>query len=463
MKMKWNNNYVKWGITAFSVIACGVLFFYLVFNGNDLFAKIKELISILSPVIVGFIIAYLLSPMINFFEGKILYPISNKLRIKTSKTHKGIVRFLSITLTLATVYFIIHALIAMLVSQIVPSIKTIVNNFDTYVNNANTWLNSLPLEKDTGYGIAYTVYTKLLVELENWLADTASLIDRSGELLKTLSTSVLNVLGFAWNTIIGLIISIYVLSSKETFVGQAKKIIYAIFDRITANKVIDSLRFTHKTFGGFISGKILDSLIIGILCFIGTSIIGTPYAALVSVIVGVTNIIPYFGPFLGAIPSAFLILIVDLSNPLNCVYFVIFILLLQQFDGNFLGPLILGDSTGLSGFWVLCSITIFGALFGIPGMIIGVPTFAVLYAAIKGLVNGALEKKNLPNQTELYLKLVSVDEEGRLIEQTPAPKEKRSSSDKKNHTKIGTKFSLKRSKKYFDSTEKETDDESNNN
>ena len=166
--------------------------------------------------------------------------------------------------------------------------------------------------------------------------------------------------------------------------------------RSTANIVIRNFRFTHKTFIGFLGGKIVDSIIIGILCFIGTSFMHTPYAALVSVIVGVTNIIPFFGPYLGAIPSTILIFIVDPVHPLNCVYFVIFILALQQFDGNILGPKILGNSTGLSGFWVIFAITFFGGLFGVVGMIVGVPIFAVIYAAIKSLTNALLQKKKLP-------------------------------------------------------------------
>ena len=170
------------------------------------------------------------------------------------------------------------------------------------------------------------------------------------------------------------------LASKERFAGQIKKVIYAVFERDTANITIRNFRFTHRTFIGFLPGKVIDSICIGILCFIGTSIMGTPYPALVSVIIGVTNIIPFFGPFLGAIPSTILIFVVDPMHPLNCVYFVIFVFVLQQFDGNILGPKILGDSTGLTGFWVIFAITLFGGLYGVLGMIVGVPIFAVIYA-----------------------------------------------------------------------------------
>lgn len=412
MKLKLNSKYLKWGVTAFSVIVAGLLVCYLIFNASEFIGNIKKLLSVGMPVAVGLVIAYLLTPIVNFLEERIFLPLCKKLKVKESKTRNHLIRGISILLTIVLVIFVIYVLIAMLVSQIVPSIQNIINNFDGYIRNITDWMNQLPVENEELYGYVTTMFTRLMTEVEHWLEDTANVMNRSTELLKTLSLSVISFITVTWNVIIGFIISIYVLASKETFVGQAKKITYALFEKTTANSIIESVRFTHRTFIGFISGKILDSLIIGILCFIGTSLIGTPYASLISVIIGVTNIIPFFGPYLGAIPSAILILIVDLTHPLNCLYFLIFILILQQFDGNFLGPLILGDSTGLSGFWVIFSITVFGGLFGIMGMIVGVPAFAVFYAGIKGIVNASLKKKSLPTDTELYLHVDSIDEEG---------------------------------------------------
>ena len=183
------------------------------------------------------------------------------------------------------------------------------------------------------------------------------------------------------------------------FASQAKKICYALFERPVANQVINACRFTNKTFIGFLGGKIVDSAIIGVLCFFGTSILKMPYAVLISVIVGVTNIIPFFGPYIGAIPSALLVLMI---NPVKCIPFILFVLALQQLDGNVIGPKILGESTGLSGFWVIFSITFFGGLWGIAGMVVGVPLFAVLYAGISYLINKLLEKKALSTTTEDY-------------------------------------------------------------
>lgn len=417
MKIKFNNKYIKWGFTAFMVIAGSILFGYLIFNGAQLLQNISNLFSLFLPVFVGFIVAYLLTPIVNFIEQKGLYPLLKKCKAKDLSKHRKWVRAVSILLTYIIVFVVIYSIIAMMISQIVPSIENIIANFDTYIKDVTTWLNTFTVGEDELYGTFATIFTRLMVELDKWLTDTLnSILNGFGEFIKTFSLSLINTLGVLWDVIIGFVISVYVLASKETFIAQAKKVIYAMFDRNYANHALDNLRFTHKTFIGFISGKIIDSLIIGVLCFIGTSILQTPYAALVSLIVGITNIIPFFGPYLGAIPSAILILIVDLNNPLNCLYFILFILALQQFDGNILGPRILGDSTGLSGFWVLVSITMFGAVFGIPGMIIGVPTFAVLYAATKAIINSSLKKKELPITTELYYKLEAIDSEGNIIE-----------------------------------------------
>ena len=200
------------------------------------------------------------------------------------------------------------------------------------------------------------------------------------------------------------------LNIKDTLSAQSKKIVYSLLKLKDANRLVSEVRFAHSVFGGFITGKLLDSLIIGIMCFFAMQFLKMPYVLLVSVIIGVTNVIPFFGPFIGAVPSAFLILLV---SPMKCLYFLIFILVLQQFDGNILGPKILGDSTGLPSFWVLFSILLFGGLFGFVGMIIAVPLFAVIYRLTATYVSSALRKKDLSARTEDYLSLDYIDEENK--------------------------------------------------
>ncbi len=432
MKLKINSKYFKWGLTAFAVIAGGICFYYLIFHISEFIQNIKSLFSVIMPVMFGLIIAYLLTPILNFIEAKMLNPLLDRMKIKPSARRKRIVRGIAVILTSLLLILAIYALVAMLISQIVPSIQAIVYNFDGYVDNLSNWLNNLMEDNQELKNFVLPQVTKFFSSLETWLADTATLLEKSGEVLKTVSLSILSFLKVAWNFIIGFIISIYVLASKETFSAQGKKIIYAIFDTDAANSVLSSLRFVHRTFIGFISGKVLDSVIIGLLCFIGTTLLGTPYAALVSVIVGVTNIIPFFGPYLGAIPCAFLILIVDLSHPMNCVTFVIFILVLQQIDGNLIGPRILGDSTGLSGFWVI--------------------------AAVKGLVNRSLQKKKLPLQSGVYLDMEYIDENGE-VHKTEEESSDTRQSRKEKHKRIPEGFPFKRSfKKPADNIKDNTKD-----
>ena len=216
---------------------------------------------------------------------------------------------------------------------------------------------------------------------------------------------------FLYNLIIGYIISIYVLFDKEKFRSQAKKLMYTFISSEKVNIILENLRYTDKVFGSFFSGKLIDSLIIGLLCFVGMLIFDMPYSLVIAVIVGVTNIIPYFGPFIGAIPSAILILLV---SPSKCITFIIFIFVLQQFDGNILGPKILGNKTGLSSFWVLFSLLIFGGLFGMIGMIIGVPIFSIFYSFINGLVRRKLKEKDLPLNSKDYEKVIRIDENNEL-------------------------------------------------
>lgn len=410
MKFRLNNKYFRWGLTAFLVIVAGIVFYYFMFHSSNIMSGINTITGILMPVVVGMVMAYLLTPILNFLEDRLMIPLCNMWKIKESSRRNSVIRGIGILITEFLFVALIYLLFAMLLSQIIPSIQNIIINFDSYTDNITKWLNKILEDNPELEAYVIRNVDKYSVELEKWMNDLV--FTKSSSLIKTVSLSVINVLGVLWNFVIGFIISIYVLASKEKFAGQAKKIAYAIFETDTANTIVRNFRFTHRTFIGFVSGKVVDSFIIGILCFIGTSMLHTPYAALVSIIIGVTNIIPFFGPYLGAIPSAILVFIVDPLHPLNCVYFLIFILVLQQFDGNILGPKILGSSTGLTGFWVIFSITLFGGLFGILGMIIGVPIFAVIYAAIRSLVNTYLKKKNLPHETKHYENLDYVDENG---------------------------------------------------
>lgn len=402
------------GLTFFLAGAALIGVYYILFHSSKL-ANVYGFISdILMPILCGFVLAYVLIPVLNFIEGKIVIPFLKQKTMIDTEAKKRKIRAFSVTVTAIISVLVVYCFINMFVAQIVPSIQEIILNFDTYMENVIAYVNKLLEDNPTLRDFFNNFIETSLTDFDGWLNNT--LMPRITSIIKTLSVSVLNVLGFLWDAIIGFILSIYILNSKDIFAGQAKKIIYSYFKNDLANEILHEVRFVHKTFTGFITGKVIDSFIIGIICFVGTSILGTPYAALVSVIIGVTNIIPFFGPFLGAIPCAILILVVAPTEPLHMVYFIIFILLLQQFDGNVLGPKILGDSTGLGSFWVIFAITLFGGFLGVPGMVIGVPAFAVIFAMIRRNINKRLTKKGLPIDRDKYEYVDYVNAENQIVE-----------------------------------------------
>lgn len=401
--MKKNQNHVRWGITIFLVILASLISYYIMFHLEDFKYSLRKIIVILMPVIDGIIIAYLLTPLVNTFEKKLVQPVFS---LFSSKQKEKQQRLCSIIITMIVVFSAIYGFFSMVIPQISTSIITIMEQFPSYVDTLVFWVSNLLNDNPDIAKFLTDTITEYSFDLEMFI--NTKILPQLSNVITTVSLSIYSIVKVIWNLIIGFIISIYLLGSKEKFAAQAKKIVYAFFPLETSNRFISNVRFANKTFGGFFVGKILDSIIIGLLCFSVTSIMGTPFCVLISVIIGVTNIIPFFGPFLGAIPSILLILFVD---PLQALYFLIFILILQQVDGNIIGPKILGSSTGLSSFWVIFSITLFGGLFGILGMIIGVPIFAVIFASIKSLVEYRLSLKELPPETSKYLRLLYINPE----------------------------------------------------
>lgn len=410
MKHQIDKKVIGIGITALIVIILSVSFIYLLFNGSLFYRGIKEFITVSMPVFYGMILAYLLSFVMNFVEEKWLIPVFKRLKISINPKAISKIRVLSIFISLILSTLFIYVLLIIIVPHIYKSLQNIMASFPTYIDNL-IYYTELVLSRNPEIEQYFrNIMTEYSDKIYEWITQ---LLPSMNELIKSLSLSVIGFLMTLWDILIGLIIGIYILANKERFAGQAKKILYAICSTERANNIIADIRFIDKTFGGFLSGKILDSFIIGVICFICLQFIGTPYSVLISVIIGFTNIIPFFGPFIGAIPSALLVLMID---PLQCLYFVIFVFLLQQFDGNILGPKILGDSTGLpSGFWVLFSITIFGGLFGFAGMIFGVPLCAVIYAFVKRSVKRRLKKKEYPTDTEPYINLKEVIDHSEFV------------------------------------------------
>ena len=396
-KSKIMQHFAK-GITAFLVVAACVLFYFALLRFDRICAVVSKVWQILLPIIYGLAFAYLLNPMVRFVEKHL-----NKV-----KKLRKVSRTIGIFVALLVVIAIVVALCNMLLPELYNSIRNLVVTIPGEIDEFLAWLNTVLNNNNTTLDVMF----KSAVEqgsdmLENWLQ--TDLLKQTNDLVVGVTGGVVSVVGGLADILIGLIVSVYVLFSKEKFARQSKKLIYACVSTKSANIILHIGKKAHAIFGGFLVGKIIDSAIIGVLCFVGLTILKMPYALLVSVIVGITNIIPFFGPFIGAVPSAILILLTD---PLKGLYFLIFILVLQQIDGNIIGPKILGDSTGLSAFWVIFSILLGGGLFGFAGMIMGVPTYALLYYIGQTVVEQKLAKKKLPSDTESYDYDSYVDDDG---------------------------------------------------
>ncbi len=400
MKEKLENKYIAWGLTIFSVLAALMLLFFAIYRWEYITGFISTVITIMMPFIFGLAIAYLMNPVLKFFENKVYEPLLKKKFKKKDRTK--INRVLSICTSTVIFWGLLITCISFLIPEILKSLETLVTNINIYLSNSKELLIGLFGGSESIKVFINDNYGRLMGFMNDWLNE--SLVT---DMMTALGNSIYGTLKFVYNLIIGYIISIYILFDKEKFKAQSKKLLYTFFDNDKVNIILENTRYTDKVFGGFFAGKLLDSLIIGILCFIFMIIFKMPYPLIIAVIVGVTNIIPYFGPFIGAIPSALLVLLVD---PTKCIGFLIFIFILQQFDGNILGPKILGSKTGLSSFWVLFSLLIFGGLFGMVGMILGVPLFSILYSFVNGVIKRRLKDKKLPQDSKDYEKLLYISE-----------------------------------------------------
>lgn len=414
MKEKLQKNLAT-GITAFLVIAASILLFFVMFKAPAIIRVIKQFFRVIEPFIVGLVIAFILSPAYNLILRNLSALLQKKLKKKPANYISVAV---SLTVVLLALLFIIFSVVNLVVPRFINSLLGIVNSLEVYSNNFSIWLQGRLHNNPELMEQITAMYQNISSIVIGWIdskftPDAESLLSSLGNVSTIFSGVVVGVkliVRIFKDFIIGLIVAAYFLASKRHMIAQAKKIGYGIFSIRIFNYILGECRYIQEVFGGFIRGKLVDSVIIGILCFLGCALFKFPYPIVIGVIVGVTNIIPFFGPFIGAVPCAVLILLV---SPMKCLYFVIFILVLQQFDGNVLGPRILGNTTGLSSFWVLFSILLFGSVFGFVGMVIGVPLFAVIYSLIDAFINHRLKKKELPVSTTYYELLDHVEESGK--------------------------------------------------
>lgn len=396
------------GMTFFVVIAACIIFYFALLRLPAISRGFIEIFRVSKPIIYGLAIAYLLNPIVDFVERH-LKPLLQK-RLRCKKRIHTISRGGGIFVAVLVLLFIVIALFNMMIPELYRSIRNMILTVPSQMNQLVDKFMEMNSKDLTINQLLNNILKEATDYIQNWMR--SDLLAQINVVMSNLTVGVINIISEFLSAVLGIIISIYVLFSKEKFSNQCKKLVYAVFKPSQANMILHLTIKSNEIFGGFIIGKIIDSIIIGVLCFLGLSLLNMPYTLLVSVIVGVTNIVPFFGPYIGAIPSAILIM---LSDPRRGIYFIIFILVLQQLDGNVIGPKILGDSTGLSAFWVVFAILLGGGLFGVPGMILGVPAFAVIYYIINMLINHMLDKRQLPTETAAYGEMSYVDSDGTFV------------------------------------------------
>lgn len=374
--------YLKIGITGAAILASGILCAFVLFKMPVIISVLKGITEILKPFLYGVVFAYLLAPLCNKIEEK-LFQIFPKAKTKVRR----FICFIAIVISLCVAIAVIWLIIMMIIPQVWDSVMKIIQMVPQKIIVVNNWIEHM-LENQPELQAYFEEFSSQAESNIDSLLNVDT-IQKVQSIINSLSVQLFGVLGVVKNIFLGLLISAYLLGSRKLFGAQAGLILHGVFSDKWAKIIEEEIRYTDKMFNGFLVGKIIDSAIIGLLCFAGTSIMGFEAPAFISVIIGITNIIPFFGPFIGAIPCGLLLL---LENPMHCLYFIIFIFVLQQLDGNVIGPKILGNTTGVSSFWVLFAILLFGGMWGVVGMVIGVPLFAVIYDIIRKLVYRGLRK-----------------------------------------------------------------------
>lgn len=397
MKIEWNRKQTTVAAYAVLVLVIAISYYLALSNFPAVWSAIRKLFHPVLPMVYGFAIAYLLNPILIWTEAQLgRARFYGKLKDKRK-------RALSLLLTYILTVAVLVIFVLIVLPLVVSNITTMYGQLQSYVGAAERFANGL-LER-VPPDLIPQEYIDQLTQMAGSSIQT---------LINWMATSAPKLVGLVWQissgliaTFLAVVVSIYLLFAKERFIAQVRKMLCAFLPQKNVRRIVMVTRTAHMMFGRFIIGKIIDSIIIGILCFVGLSIMQMPNTVLVSFIVGITNLLPYFGPFVGAVPGFILIAVI---SPVQGLIFLIFILVLQQIDGNIIGPMILGDSTGLSAFWVVFAILFFGGLFGVLGMFIGVPVFGVIYALIKDGISERLSAKGMPVDTEDYIAPLELDE-----------------------------------------------------
>lgn len=425
MNINWNRKYLTIAVYSVCAVIVSAIAIMIIFNFDSVMSKLSVLGAVATPIIIGIFCAYLLNPLMTKIENGPLKKLSGS----AEKKKRGQARAISVTLTMLAVLLILALIIIMVIPQLVENIVFIIGNMDSYINTIKEWLNKI-FEDNPALveflGNPLDDFNKFIAGI--WKQYSTELMGMVGNV----ATTVWAIIDTMKNVLLGLIISIYLLARKEMFIGQTKKFIFAFLKVERAQRFLSVCREASKKFLGSIIGKIIEAFIVAILCFIGCTVLQLPYSLLIAAIMFVFNLIPYVGPFIGAIPCTLLLLLSE--RPIQALWFIIFVVVLQTIDGNIIAPWILGDSTGLPAVWILIAILIGGGLFGMLGMLLGVPVFAVLYMLVKDFIEGRLRKRKLPQKTAEYAKDVSYITPDYVCEEPdvppePAPEQKHGFTD----------------------------------
>lgn len=380
------------------------MFFLLLNNWSGFVGIVNSIFVILRPFTYGIVIAYLVNHLVRPIEKHVFKKLMEKLMPKNEAAGKKLARVLSIVVSELAVFAFMSSLLVTILPQISVSILEIVNKSQTYVEICLKWVEEILDGNEVLEPLVSDWINSFYDYFMSWLK--SDVLPQMATLVSQITSGVISIIKIAVNLVIGVVVSIYLLYSKETFCAQGKKLVYSLFEAKNANRVMEEMTFVDKAFGDYIAGTIIDAVIIGVVNYIFLIAFGMPYPALISIVLAVTNLIPMFGPFIGAIPCGLIIL---LESPMKCLIFAIFTVILQQLDGNVIKPKIHSSKSGMSGFWILFAIIVFGGLFGILGMIIGVPVMTILYSIIRRLNNRRLRRKGLPQETTLYAELERIE------------------------------------------------------
>ena len=379
----------------FAVGVALILAYYVVNNFSVVAGGLARINDILMPFYIGLVMAYLLCPIYNG-TTRIIYRL-NKGRFKKPINDLRLARVIATFISITVLIVAVGGVIMMILPDLWESIFGLVMGLPDTMKSFIQWLRGILESNPEAMTFLEGKLDGLADAVLVWAQE--KMVPGAEAVINNVSIGVIGTVGVIFDLFVALIICVYVLNSKEKFIAQAKKLVLAVFKPEMADEIFELGALSNETFGGFINGKIIDSIIMGILCFAAMSVLGLPLPMLVSVVVGVTNIIPFFGPFIGAVPSGIILLIIE---PVAALKFALMILVLQQIDGNIIGPKILGKTTKLASFWVMFAIIVSGGLFGFVGMILGVPVFAILYTYVSRAINRKLETREMETDTLLY-------------------------------------------------------------